>query len=723
MNEDAKKEQVLTQEVQSEEDVTLVETDTDHKEVLPPSPTEADEESPEDVTDVVDAEDESTSAPDESEPADESSVEADEESPEKATDVINAEDELTSTSEEHASSPGDEEAPGSDDEETPPPDSPTETPDFWSDDEDLQPEELLEAYDETLKSFQEGHIVKGTVVKVDQDDILVDIGYKSEGYIPISEFDVGEDGLPSIQVGDSIDVYLVHREDADGLIVLSKEIADQKLIWDEITQAYEEGRPIQATVIKRIKGGLRADIGTMRAFLPASQVDIKPAQDLDQFIGQQLEMKVIKLSRRRRNIVLSRRVLLEEELAARKAELLSTLQVGSVISGEVKNITQFGAFVDLGGVDGLLHKSDMSWGRVNHPSEKVKVGQEIEVMILQVDREGEKVSLGLKQKNPDPWMEVDERYPIGSRVKGRVVNIVDYGAFIELEEGVEGLLHVSEMSWTRRIVHPNRVFKRGDEIEAIVLDIDRNSQRISLGLRQLQENPWATINERYPVGSKIRGKVRNLTDFGAFVEVEEGIDGLIHVSDLSWAKRVVNPVEVLKENDEVEVVVLSIDADNQRISLGLKQVEPDPWIQVPEQYKVGSVVQGTIVNLTNFGAFAKLEEGVEGLIHISELADHHVNKPEEVVAVGQILDLKVISLDPIERRIGLSLKAYLNEQNRAQVDQYRDTNRRSQQQQQQQQEEERPGLLGALLQEELNQAQARRQKQQEEEEEREQEEE
>jgi small subunit ribosomal protein S1 len=346
---------------------------------------------------------------------------------------------------------------------------------------------------------------------------------------------------------------------------------------------------------------------------------------------------------------------------------------------------------------------------VNHPSEKVKVGDKIDVMVLQVDRQSERVSLGLKQKSPDPWLDVEDRYPVGEHVKGRVVNIVDYGAFVELEEGVEGLLHVSEMSWTRRIVHPNRVFKRGDEIEAVVLDIDRDSQRISLGLRQLQDNPWNTITQRYPVGTKITGKVRNLTDFGAFVEVEEGIDGLIHVSDLSWAKRVVNPSEVLKEGDEVEVLVLSIDAEHQRISLGLKQVEPDPWVQVPERFKVGSVVQGTIVNLTSFGAFAKLDEGVEGLIHISELADHHVNKPEEVVAVGQILDLKVISLDPIERRIGLSLKAYLNEQTRAQVEQYRDTGRRAQQQQRE--EEPRPSLLGALLQEELNQANARRQEQ------------
>ena len=693
MSEDAKKEQMIEQ-TPTEEEVTRVDTDTDHEEVTVPSPAELPEEPPDEITDETEEVEAAVSVAEEAETVEqESSVDAQvvepgtpAEEPEITADADVATDSVV------------EDDPDLEDEP-------------WLEEEAMPAEDLLEVYDETLRSFQEGQIIKGTVVKLDQDDILVDIGYKSEGYIPLSEFDLNENGLPDVKVGDTIDVYLVHREDADGLIVLSKEIADQKLIWDEITQAYEDGVPIKAIVVKRIKGGLRADIGTMRAFLPASQVDIKPVQDLDQYIGKELEMKVIKLSRRRRNIVLSRRALLEEVLAERKEELLATLQVGDVVSGEVKNITQFGAFVDLGGVDGLLHKSDMSWGRVNHPSEKVKVGDEIEVMVLQVDREAERVSLGLKQRTSDPWLDVEDRYPVGNHVTGRVVNIVDYGAFVELEEGVEGLLHVSEMSWTRRIVHPNRVFKRGDEIEAVVLDIDRNSQRISLGLRQLQSNPWATITERYPVGTKIHGKVRNLTDFGAFVEVEEGIDGLIHVSDLSWAKRVVNPSEVLKEGDEVEVLVLSIDADNQRISLGLKQVEPDPWVQVPERFKVGSVVQGTIVNLTSFGAFAKLEEGVEGLIHISELADHHVNKPEEVVAVGQILDLKVISLDPIERRIGLSLKAYLNEQTRAQVDQYRDTGRRAQQQRE---EEQRPSLLGALLQEELNQAQARRQEQQDE---------
>jgi len=540
--------------------------------------------------------------------------------------------------------------------------------DMFSDDEDA--ENLLEAYDETLRDFEEGEIVKGVVIKIDRDEIMVDVGYKSEGYIPLSEFGTNPDGTPKVKIGDVVDVYLLRKEDQDGLVVLSKEIADQKIVWDRIAEAYERGEIIQGKIVKRIKGGLKVEIENVKAFLPASQVELRPVQNFDRYIGKTLDMKVIKLSKRRRNIVLSRRLILEEERESKRQSTLSTLEVGQVRDGVVKNITQFGAFIDLGGVDGLLHKSDMSWGRVNHPSEVVSVGDKLEVMVLSVDAEASKISLGMKQKTQDPWLSVETQYPVDSVITGKVVSIVDYGAFIELEPGVEGLIHVSEMSWTRRIPHPSKMLKKGDTIQAKVLDVDATKQKISLGLKQLQLNPWEVLANKYPIGARIRGKVRNLTDFGAFVEIEEGIDGLIHVSDLSWAKRAMNPSDILKESDEVEAVVLSIDPEKQRVSLGLKQIEPDPWVLVPEKYAIGSIVRGRIVNITNFGAFAKLEEGVEGLIHISELDEKHVDNPSEVVSIGDELDLKVISLDPEERRIGLSLKEAKTEQERTIVTQY-----------------------------------------------------
>ena len=533
-------------------------------------------------------------------------------------------------------------------------------------------EKMLEAYDETLRDFEEGEIVKGVVVKIDRDEVMVDVGYKSEGYIALSEFGTMPDGTPKVKVGDPVDVYLLRKEDQDGLVVLSKEIADQKIVWDRIAEAYERGEPVQGKIGRRIKGGLKVEIGNVKAFLPASQVELRPVQNFDRYIGKTLDMKVIKLSKRRRNIVLSRRVILEEEREAKRQATLAILETGQLREGIVKNITQFGAFVDLGGVDGLLHKSDMSWGRVNHPSEVVSVGDKVEIMVLSVDAEAGKISLGMKQKTPDPWLSVEEKYPVGSTLSGKVVNIVDYGAFVELEPGVEGLIHVSEMSWTRRVPHPSRLLRKGDVIQARVLDVDSNKQKISLGIKQLQPNPWELLADKYPVGSRINGLVRNLTDFGAFVEIEEGIDGLIHVSDLSWAKRVMNPADVLKEGDVVEAVVLSIDAEKQRVSLGLKQIEPDPWIQVPEKYGIGSIVRGRIVNITSFGAFAKLEEGVEGLIHISELDERHVDNPEEIVSVGEELELKVISLDPEERRIGLSLKEAKSDQAESVISRYMD---------------------------------------------------
>jgi small subunit ribosomal protein S1 len=533
--------------------------------------------------------------------------------------------------------------------------------------EPMSAESLEEAYDNSIKAFTDGEIVKGVVVDVTRDEVMIDIGFKSEGYIPASEFDTGENDLPAVQVADEIDVYIVRREDAEGQIVLSKKIADQTLIWDEIATAHETSTPVKGRITERIKGGLRVTIGSLRGFLPASQVELRPIQNLEQYVGQTLDMMVVSLSKRRHNIVLSRRACLEAELAQKRSEVLRTLEVDQRITGVVKNITAFGAFVDLGGVDGLLHKTDMAWKRIHHPSDVVTVAEEIEVQVIGINPENEKISLGLKQKTSDPWGNIEEKYPIGSTVHGVVVNIVNYGAFLQLEEGVEGLIHVSEMAWTRRNVAPSRIVNKGDEIEAIVLEISREDKRISLGLKQLQQNPWELLEERAPVGSKIIGRVRNLTNFGVFVEIEPGIDGLIHTSDLSWTKRGAAANEALKEGSEIEVVVLQIDAAERRVSLGLKQTQPDPWEEVPEKYKVGSVVSGTIVNLTSFGAFTKLEEGIEGLIHISELADRRIEKPEEVVSVGDELDLKVINLFPKDRRIGLSLKALIAEQERAAV--------------------------------------------------------
>ena len=531
--------------------------------------------------------------------------------------------------------------------------------------EPMSPESLEEAYDNSIKAFTDGEIVKGVVVDVNRDEVMIDIGFKSEGYIPAAEFDTGQEGVPAVQAGDEIDVYIVRREDSEGQIVLSKKIADQTLIWDEIANAHESGEPVQGRITERIKGGLRVTVGSLRGFLPASQVELRPIQNLEQYVGQTLDMKVISLSKRRHNIVLSRRAWLEAELVQKRAEVLSTLEVGQIVKGVVKNITAFGAFVDLGGVDGLLHKTDMAWKRIHHPSDVVSVGGEVEVQVIGISQESEKISLGLKQKTPDPWAQIEDKYPVGSTVKGVVVNIVNYGAFLQLEEGVEGLIHVSEMAWTRRNVAPSRIVNKGDEVEAVVLEISREDKRISLGLKQLQQNPWELLEQRSPVGTKIVGRIRNLTSFGAFVEIEPGIDGLIHTSDLSWTKRGAAANEVLKEGSEIEVVVLQIDAAERRVSLGLKQTQPDPWEEVPEKYKVGSVVRGKVVNLTSFGAFTKLEEGIEGLIHISELADRRIEKPEEIVSVGDELDLKVINLSPKDRRIGLSLKALLAEQERA----------------------------------------------------------
>jgi len=536
----------------------------------------------------------------------------------------------------------------------------TEAPEDELHDHD-ESQELVDLYTQSLREIAEGEIVKGTVVEIRNDTVLIDIGYKSEGAVPIKEFQAPS-GEITVKVGDTVDVYLEQKEDADGLIVLSREKAEKTKIWEEIRRAYEQGEVITGTILGRTKGGLTVDIG-VRAFLPGSQVDLRPVRDLDKLIGKSFPMKVIKLNQRRGNIVLSRRELLEDERKTLKERTLQSLEEGKIIRGKVKNITEYGAFIDLGGLDGLLHITDMSWGRVGHPSELFTVGEEIEVVVLKFDRAAERVSLGHKQRLKDPWENVDQRFTVGSRVSGKVISLTDYGAFVELAEGIEGLVHISEMSWTQRVKHPSKVVSIGDTIEVVVLDVDKANKRISLGLRQVEPNPWESIEESYPVGTRVEGTVRNLTDFGAFVELNDGIDGLIHVSDMSWTKRVRHPSEILKRGDKVEAVVLHTDKANRRISLGLKQSQPDPWQSIVlEKYRVGMDVKAKVVRLTDFGAFVELEDGVEGLLHISELSHERVAKPEDVVSIDQELWLKIIKLDANERKLGLSLRAYLDGQ-------------------------------------------------------------
>ncbi len=519
-------------------------------------------------------------------------------------------------------------------------------------------ESFADLYEASLKDreLKEGEIVKGEVIQVLPDHVVVDIGYKSEGAIAIDEFGRGEDGKPAIKVGDKVDVLLESCEDEEGMIVLSKEKADKLKVWDEISAACEKNELVEGTIVARVKGGLSVDIG-VKAFLPGSQVDLRPVRNLDRLIGQKLEFKIIKFNKRRGNIVLSRRVLLEKEREALKTETLRKLKPGAVLPGIVKNITEYGAFVDLGGIDGLLHITDMSWGRVNHPSELFSVGDEINVMVLKFDPESERVSLGLKQINEDPWTHADEKYVVDNKVSGKVVSLTDYGAFVELEEGIEGLIHISEMSWTRRVKHPSKIVAVGDEVEALVLDIDSSNKRISLGMKQVEPNPWTMIEEKYPVGSVIQGRIRNITDFGVFIGIEEGIDGLVHISDISWTQRIKHPSQLFKKGDEVEAVVLHIDPENERFSLGIKQLSEDPWNRIPDKYPPGTKVKGKVIKVTEFGAFVEIEKGIEGLIHISELSQERVDDPRQVVKEDDEIDVMVLDVDPEERRIALSVKS------------------------------------------------------------------
>lgn len=502
-------------------------------------------------------------------------------------------------------------------------------------------------------SFAAGQIVKGTIIEIRSKEIMVDIGYKSEGSVPTNEF---EDLEEDLKIGDQVDVLIIQLEDREGMVVLSHEQAIFKQNWDNIRAICEEGGRIKGRIKAAVKGGLIVNIG-VEAFLPSSQIDVNTPADLDGLVGQAFEFKVVKLNLERQNIVLSRRELLEEERSEQRAQLLGEMVPGDVRKGTVKNLTDFGAFIDLNGLDGLLHVTDMSWGRITHPSQLLIVGQELEVVVLDINKETERVSLGLKQKQENPWENIDDKYPIGEKVSGKVVNLMPYGAFVELEPGVEGLVHVTELSWTKRINKPSEVLKADDEIEAIVLGINRDEQKISLGVRQLDTNPWDLAQEKYPVGSKVTGKIRNLTSYGAFMGLEEGLDAMIHVSDISWTRKINHPSEVLKKGMEVEAEVLEVDRDNQRISAGMKQLAEDPWETIDNYYKVGDLVKGKVSKLASFGAFVGLEHDIDGLVHISQVSEERIDKIKNALKVDEEVNARVIKIDRADRRIGLSIKA------------------------------------------------------------------
>ena len=512
--------------------------------------------------------------------------------------------------------------------------------------------ELKELIANSVKNYREGSIIKGTILEVRPREFLVDIGYKSEGIIPANEF---EDPA-EIEVGDEIEVLLERLENDEGMVVLSKEKAAARQNWEKIYAVYKEGGLIKGKVKAIVKGGLTVNVG-VEAFLPASQIDVAPPKDLQPFVGNTYDFRIVKINDDRKNVVLSRREIIEQERAEKRQAFLESATEGSRVVGTVKNITDFGAFVDLDGIDGLLHVTDMSWARLTHPSELLKVGQEIEVQVLEINKDRERISLGLKQMQPNPWEKIEDRFPVGGRVKGKVTNLMPYGAFVQIEEGVEGLIHVSELSWTKRIARPSDVLTLGQEVEAIVLGINKDELKISLGVRQLEPNPWDEIEVRYMIGKQVRGKVRNMTAYGAFVELEEGIDGMVHVSDLSWTRKINHPSEALKKGDEIEAVVIDIDKSNQRISLGIKQLETDPWKEIETRFKIGDLVQGAVSKLTNFGAFVQLKDDIDGLVHISQISEDRIEKVKDVLKVGQEVEARVIKVDKAERRIGLSIKA------------------------------------------------------------------
>jgi small subunit ribosomal protein S1 len=521
---------------------------------------------------------------------------------------------------------------------------------------------FAELFASSERAMKEGEVVRGTVLGIDGENVHVDVGFKSEGLIPLWEL-MDDNGKGLVKPGDVLDVLIEEVEDADGRIALSKEKADRLKIWDEISRAYEADESVEGHVVSRVKGGLSVDIG-VKAFLPGSQVDLRPVRNLESLIGERLAFKVIKFNKRRGNIVLSRRALLEKERARQRTETLTTLEVGQIVDGVIKNLTDYGAFIDLGGIDGLLHVTDMSWGRVNHPSEIFQVGDQIKVKVLKFDPESERVSLGLKQIQPDPWVDAAHKYPIGKRVRGKVVSLADYGAFLELEAGIEGLVHVSEMSWTKRVKHPSKVVTAGDMVEAIVLDIDEVSRKISLGMKQIEPNPWSLIEEKYPVGTRVRGTVRNITNFGLFIGLEEGIDGLVHVSDISWTEQIKHPGEKFKKGDELDAIVLKIDKENEKFSLGIKQLTPNPWDDIQRTYPLGTEIEGEVTSVTDFGAFVRLADGIEGLIYTSELSPEPVEKAADVVNPGDRVKALVTRVDPGEQKISLSIKAVHDQQQR-----------------------------------------------------------
>ncbi|MBA3671251.1 MAG: 30S ribosomal protein S1 [Gemmatimonadaceae bacterium] len=529
-------------------------------------------------------------------------------------------------------------------------------PEMLDDDEGYSVEEqdaMMEMYNGTMASIDEGEIVKAHVLEIRDNMVVLDIGFKSEGSVPLEEFK----DFPDLKVGDEVEVLLEHLEDQEGSVVLSKKKADFMRVWERIRLAYENDQPVEGTLVKKIKGGVVVDLMGVDAFLPGSQIALRRVPNIDELLGQKFEFKIIKLNKRRRNIVVSRRVILENERAGKREKLMKELEKDQIRKGVVKNITDFGAFIDLGGVDGLLHITDMSWGRISHPSELVAIGAELEVKVLDIDWQRERISLGLKQLQSYPWKDVAEKYPVGTRVQGKVVSITNYGAFIELEPGIEGLVHISEMSWTRNVRHPSKLVSIGETIEAVVLKVDPNEEKISLGMKQTEQDPWVVLPLKYPVGTRINGKVRNLTSFGAFVEIEPGIDGLIHISDMSWTKRVQHPSEVVKKGDAVDVVILNIDSENKRISLGLKQAEEDPWLRIGENYPVGTEMRSTVVRLMDKGVVVDIGNDIEGFVPISQLTQNGqtVNSPADVVYETMLLDTRVLEVDPIHRRIVLSV--------------------------------------------------------------------
>ncbi|MCD4777575.1 MAG: 30S ribosomal protein S1 [Desulfobacterales bacterium] len=515
-------------------------------------------------------------------------------------------------------------------------------------------ENLMDMYEESFKRFAEGEVVTGRIISVDKDYVLVDIGYKSEGQIRINEFK-DEKGEIHVNMGDDVEVMVEFWDEDEERVVLSKEKAVKVKVWEEIKKTFDEDGTVEGVILTRVKGGFSVDIG-VQAFLPGSQADLRPIRNLDDLVGKKLEFKMLKYNRKRSNIVLSRRAILEQEREAKRASTLEAIHEDKVVEGVVKNITEYGVFVDLGGVDGLLHITDISWGRVKHPSELFSVGDKITVKILSLDMERERVSLGMKQLVEDPWLAAAEKYSLGSRITGKVVSLTDYGAFVELEEGIEGLIHVSEMSWTRKIRHPSKVVSIGDMVDAVVLDIKPENRRISLGMKQVVPNPWDVISEKYPTGTTIEGKIKNITDFGLFIGIDEGIDGLVHISDISWTKRIKHPSELYKKGDVIQAIVLDIEKENERFSLGIKQLQTDPWKTVAERYVVGKEIAGTITNITDFGIFVELEEGIEGLVHVSEISKEKIKTPVGKFNVGDVITARVMNINSEERRIGLSVK-------------------------------------------------------------------